>query len=77
MQTSSNATKKELWLPKQNCKDKIVSLFASGNSHPAWEGVKSMMGIQSRSVNLTLLSLMSETCFIINVMSMIFVINCL
>ena len=40
--------KREITLAKRNYKDKIEGMLTAGNSRPAWEGVKSMMGLQTK-----------------------------
>lgn len=39
--------KRECKLAKLKYKDKVESLLSGGTSSPAWDGVKSMMGLQS------------------------------
>ena len=46
--------KKELKLAKLNYKDKVEKMLSTSNSHPAWEGVKAMMGMQSKKCPISL-----------------------
>lgn len=46
--------KKELKLAKCSYKDKVESMLRAGSSPPAWEGVKSMMGMQTKKSHVSL-----------------------
>lgn len=46
--------KKELKLAKCRYKDKFESMLGAGSSCPAWEGVKSIMGMQSKKSHVSL-----------------------
>ena len=46
--------KKELKLAKCRYKDKVESMLRAGSSRPAWEGVKSMMGMQPKKSHVSL-----------------------
>lgn len=40
-------------MAKISCKDKVQTQLKSRNSHPAWEGVKSMMGMNSKKCSIS------------------------
>ncbi len=40
--------KREIKLAKLKYKDRVGNMFATGNPRPAWEGVKSMLGMQTK-----------------------------
>lgn len=46
--------KKELKLAKCRYKDKFESMLRAGSSRPAWEGVTSIMGMQSKKSHFSL-----------------------
>lgn len=46
--------RKELKLAKWRYKDKVEYLFSTGSSCPAWEGVKSLLGMQPKNCNISL-----------------------
>ncbi|KAK0133131.1 putative protein MSS51, mitochondrial [Merluccius polli] len=46
--------RRELKLAKLNYKDKVESLLSSGTSRPAWDGLKCMMGLQSKKTPVSL-----------------------
>ncbi|XDV19566.1 hypothetical protein PO909_025015 [Leuciscus waleckii] len=49
----SKQLKRELKLAKRVYKDKVENLLRTGNSRPAWEGVKTIMGLQSKTFCIT------------------------
>lgn len=46
--------KKELNVARRKYKDKVESMLSTGSSRPAWEGIKSMMGMQHKKCNISL-----------------------
>lgn len=46
--------KHELQMAKHNYKVRLENLLSSGSSRPAWEGVKSIMGLQSKKHHVSL-----------------------
>lgn len=46
--------KRELKLARLNYKDKVEHMLSTGNTRPAWEGVKSMMGMNSKKSHISL-----------------------
>ncbi len=47
--------KLEIKLADCKYKDKVENLLSAGSSRPTWEGVKSMMGMQSKSCPISVL----------------------